>query len=116
MKIFERNMNQAIQGDVMFTRVDKLPEGLTKLKPKDRRFVVAHSETGHHHAFAEDADVEVLEDPENELVAYLQVKSPSNLEHHRSFDTHETVQFIPGIYRVNRQREYIPKGYRRVSD
>ena len=116
MKVFEKQMKQGIQGDVCFTRIDSLPDNLVPSKSENGHLVVAHSETGHHHAFADDDGVAVLEDPNDSLVAYIQVKEPSNLKHHRSYDTHETVKFTPGIYRVNRQREHTPDGWRRVAD
>ena len=117
-KIFQPEMKQGIQGDVCFTRVDELPEGLVPLQPEQGQIIVAHSETGHHHAFdADDEDVTVFEDPNNPLVAYVQVKGPgSDLKHHRSYDTHETVNFTSGLYKVNRQRESSPEGWRQVQD
>jgi len=117
MKKFESDMKQGIQGDVCFTRIDELPEGLVPATPEDGHLIVAHSETGHHHAFnEEDEGVSVLEDPNNPLVAYVKVESFSQLKHHRSYDTHETVGFTPGIYQVNRQRESSPEGWRQVQD
>ena len=32
------------------------------------------------------------------------------------FDTHEPIMLDDGIYRLRRQREYTPEGYRRVED
>jgi gentisate 1,2-dioxygenase len=117
MKIFEKDMRMVIQGDVAFTRVDDLEEKeFTTLKPEQGQLVVAHSETGHHHAFLENDDVEVLEDPDNEFVAWLRVTADSALKHYRAYDNHETIKFTPGIYRINRQREYTPEGFRRVAD
>ncbi len=129
MKKFTKKMKQGIQGDVAFTRIDdsEIPEGLNLVsaKPeKDGQLVVAHSETGHNHSFsARLGDVDLLEDPDNELVAYLRVNKTADLVHHRGHDTHETVQFAPGLYRVNRQREHVPEmwdknseAYQRVHD
>lgn len=120
MKIFEKNMKQGIQGDVMFERVsaDELPEGLVKAKREvDGQLVVAHSETGHNHSFDPDeCGVTVLEDPNDPLVAYMKVETPSDLTHKRSYDTHETVSFTEGFYRINRQREHTPEGFRRAQD
>lgn len=114
---FEKGMRQGIQGDVMFTRVDEVPAGLVPAEAVQNELVVAHSETGHNHSFdMHGSDVAVLEDPNDPLVAYMHVKTPSNLEHKRSFDQHETVQFTEGYYRINRQRENTPEGYRRVVD
>lgn len=41
--------NQCAQGDVLFRRVDELPSDVTECNA-GKQLVVAHSETGHHHA------------------------------------------------------------------
>lgn len=109
----------AAQGDVMFRRVPKLPEG-AKEKTRAGDLVVAHSETGHHH---------VVRDPEARLyetadpfVCYLRLDTPSiDVEHLRPFDTHETLRLLgkkkgPAFYEVRRQREHTPEGWRMVQD
>lgn len=108
--------NLAAQGDVMFKRIDNLPKGLVEAKSKDGKFVVAHSETGHHHTVLE-RNAQLLIDQTNEFIAYLKVdEGGATLEHERSFDTHESISFEPGIYEIRRQREYTPEGYRRAQD
>ncbi len=103
--------NQCAQGDVVFLRVKELPGNAKATTNK----VVAHSETGHHHMFSKDSGVTMYEvgDP---MICYLRVESASLLEHHRPFDTHESISFSPGIYEMRRQREYTPEGLRRVED
>ncbi len=109
MKTFK---NCVCQGDVMIRRIDKLPTtGLEKEKHK----IAAHSETGHHHSFAADANV-FLYSSNDQLVSYLEVKKPAVLEHHRDFDTHEALMFDAGVYEIRRQREWAPEGWRRVED
>lgn len=112
MKTFK---NIAAQGDVMFKRIDKLPEGLVDAETENGKFVVAHSETGHNHVIDRNK-AQLLIDRTNEFIAYLKVDEEAFLEHERSFDTHETIKFEPGIYEVRRQREYVPEGYRRAQD
>lgn len=114
-KIFKNN---AAQGDCFLVRVDKLPDGLVDAGSENGRYIVAHSETGHHHTINFKPDnVRMYEDPNDPLVAYLQViGNDVKLEHQRSFDTHETIQFTPGIFRVTRQREYTAEGFRRAQD
>ena len=107
--------HQAAQGDVLVTRIDSLPAGALRTVPEKGRLVIAHSETGHHHVM--DADkVEMYRLPEEIYECFLVVKEPTLLNHMRPFDTHEPILFEPGIYRVNRQREYTPQGMRRVED
>lgn len=114
MKTF---IKQAAQGDLLIRRIEKLPVGLKQVKAEDGLYIVAHSETRHHHAIAESPSVELFagEDP---LVAYLRVidEAEVKLEHHRSFDTHETLCIPGGTYEIRRQREYTPEGWRRVAD
>lgn len=112
--------NQAAQGDLLIRRIDAVPANAVPMKPESGQFIVAHSETGHHHVIAERPGVQVFttDDP---LVSYLQVieateQTEALLEHLRGFDTHETIAIPPGRYELRRQREYTPEGWRRVAD
>jgi hypothetical protein len=111
MKIFSGNY--CAQGDLNLFSVSVIPDGLTKLEPHDGQHVLAHSETGHHHVI-DGNTVRVYK--EDEFVSYLDVEQPSNVVHLRSFDRHETIQLPPGKYRVTRQREYTPEGFRVAQD
>lgn len=110
------------QGDVVFRRVDRVPEGAKKLKRKGP-LVVAHSETGHHHVI-EDVGVVQFDVPGNPLVCYLQLTDGVTgdgcaVVHQRPWDTHETLKLLgnPGdIWEVRRQREWTPEGWQRVAD
>ena len=117
MKTFK---NCAAQGDLMILRIEKLPENLNPMSSAKGAYIVAHSETGHHHVIAERPNVRVFEsgDP---LISYLEVieaaeETETLIEHLRSFDTHESLLVSPGIYEIRRQREYSPEGWRRVAD
>lgn len=117
MKKFQ---NQAAQGDLLICRIDALPKGIVAMKAEAGQFIVAHSETGHHHVIAERPGVQVYtsNDP---LVSYLQVidateQTEALLEHLRGHDTHESIAIPPGVYELRRQREYTPEGWRRVAD
>lgn len=109
---------QCAQGDVIFRRVEKVPEGFTRQERKGP-IIAAHSETGHHHAIDDTGVVQyVSPDP---LKCYLVFESAehANVVHHRSYDTHETVKLLGGIgsvWEVRRQREWAPEGWRRVED
>lgn len=114
MKKIER---QGAQGDVMFVRVAEIPDGATE-RPAGR-IVVAHSETGHHHTIDDTGVVHyTTKDP---LVCYLQLAGIGECRviHHRPHDTHETLGLGGGlgaVWKVIRQREYTPEGWRRVED
>ena len=104
----------------MIRRISALPKNAVKAKSANGNFVVAHSETGHHHIVAERPNVQYFttDDP---MVSYLQVVEATDetevlIEHLRSFDTHESIVISPGIYEVRRQREYTPEGWRKVAD
>jgi len=112
MKTFHTS---AAQGDGYFLRVELLPEGLIKVNADDGYVVVLHSESGHSHVM--DARyVEMYRLPEEIYECFLVVSQATALEHRREFDTHESIMFKPGTYRVRRQREYSPEGWRRAAD
>lgn len=108
--------NMAAQGDLLIRKIKDLPVNL-KLDQKDHagRYVVAHSETGHSHVI-DGKSARLLIDETNQFIAYLKVSKPCEIEHLRSFDTHEALHVEPGIYEIRRQVEYVPGGLRRVQD
>lgn len=112
MKTFKR---VAAQGDLYIVRVDKLPVGLTKQAPEHGKHILGHSETGHHHVM-DATTVELYRLPEEIYECFIVVKEPTALEHLREFDTHEPILHEPGVYKVRRQREYTPEGWRRAAD
>ena len=50
MKTFDK---QAAQGDLLITKIDKLPAKVKKAESDGGKFILAHSETGHHHTVLE---------------------------------------------------------------
>ncbi|KAA3518856.1 hypothetical protein GOZ96_04930 [Agrobacterium vitis] len=100
----------AAQGDVFFTRKDRVPTNIKASAVENGRVIVTHSETGHNHSMVLDRvhDVPnvVMYETENPLIAWLQVNRPTALDHQRPHDTHESIMFKPGVYEVRRQREY----------
>ncbi|MBF0290037.1 MAG: hypothetical protein HQM14_19645 [SAR324 cluster bacterium] len=106
---------QAAQGDLLITRIQKLPKELTERKPEDGRHILAHSETGHHHVV--DAEkVHLFKNEQDSMICYLSVTQPTELFHLRSFNTHAPIALEKGVYEIRRQREYVPEGWRRVED
>ena len=106
----------AAQGDVMFIRVNQIPAGFNiEVPPENGELIVTHSETGHHHVMSP-VGARMFREEGNEYDAVLVIDRPTSLDHKRSFDTHESIMFDAGTYRVKRQREYVPDGYRRVAD
>ena len=117
MRTFQK---QAAQGDLFIRRIEALPVGLKLMATEAGNYIVAHSETGHHHVIEARSNVMVYttDDP---LVSYMQVLEAADatenlIEHLRSFDTHESIKIGVGNYEIRRQREYTPEGWRRVAD
>ena len=116
MKTFSK---MAAQGDFIIIRVDSIPANVEKIDPIDNKIVVAHSETGHNHVMEADTVTAYKETGVKEVDLYkmfLSVDQTSEINHLRSFDTHETLQVPAGNYMVVRQREYVAEGFRRAQD
>lgn len=114
----------AFQGDVCIKRLRCLPRGVRQnFKRVDTaRKVVAHSETGHHHVI-DDTGVVMFESPTDPLIAYLMLDSvtETRLVHLRGHDTHGALSLAcrgteKAVFKVTRQREYTPQGWRRAQD
>lgn len=109
----------AAQGDVLFRRIPALPDAAREVPRTAAQLVVAHSETGHHHAIDSKA-IRHFETPGESLVCYLVMDTGfADVVHHRAWDTHETVRLLgePGsVWEVRRQREWSPEGWRLVED
>lgn len=107
---------RAAQGDIFITKIDSLPKDLREMKHDDNQYIVAHSETGHHHTLPTKG-VKVYEASNDPFVLYVAIDNEyADLTHNRSFDTHAPIRLKNGVYRINRQREYTPEGWRRVAD
>ena len=106
----------AAQGDVLFRKVEKLPDGFETASKNEA--TVAHSETGHNHVAY--GSFEHFVNPKDQMISYIVARGPVKVEHHRSFDTHETLE-LKGevgetIWEIRRQREHTPEGWRRLED
>ena len=105
----------AFQGDVAFLRVDSVPKEATAKAATDGVYVLAHSETQHHHVMRA-TGVEFFEVPGDPLTCYLHMEEPGTVEHLRPFDTHEPITLPAGCWKVRRAREHTPEGWRMVMD
>lgn len=104
----------AAQGDILFIRVDNIPNGYTE-SIVTGPVVLAHSYSGHNHEIAQGQAKLYLKSGEG-MLSYLQVLEHCEVVHLRPFDTHETLQLTAGIWEVRRQRESTPEGWKRVED
>jgi hypothetical protein len=77
-----------------------------KLEEESNKYVVAHSETGHHHI------LETIDMSEVKIYTYLgdkfiEVSSESSLWHQKSGkDVHTTHKVAPAVYKVIIKREF----------
>ena len=93
------------QGDILIVKVTGIPQDAVK---HNNRILAEGEATGHMH------ELDSGEVYEKEGVLYFKVVQGkvSTLNH----PEHKAVTFEPGEYKVIRQREYEPKGWRRVAD
>ena len=93
------------QGDLLIVRVKNIPEDAKK---RESRILAEGEATGHMH------ELDSGEVYEKQGVLYFKVAEGGSaiLKH----PEHGLIQFDEGTYKVVRQREYQPKGWRRVSD
>lgn len=104
------------QGDVLFRRIDKLPEGQRK---KRQDGAVAYGEvTGHSHKLAVLESAEVLEIGDG-LFVHVGENGNVSIEGNVATFVHEEhgpITLPAGDYRVTIQREYLPEEIRDVID
>lgn len=99
------------QGDVIITKVNAVPNGLTDVPREGRRIILAHGElTGHAHAIADDHAI-LRQTATGQMFLEI-LNSAASLRH----EEHSTVTLPPGLYRVARQVEYSPAALRAVAD
>ena len=110
-------------GELAVIRVDALPERLGPEQAREAgRLVVGHSETGHCHVITR-PDVHMYSDPHDDFQAWLEVRGAkgvpdvAELIHEKDGpDAHGTAILPVGKYKIRRQREHTPEGYRAVAD
>lgn len=105
------------QGDILIIPVASIPKNAKPAKVEGSSYVVAHSETGHHHVI-DRKKAEVFEAADDEFIAYVKTLGDgAEIEHKREFNTHETIRLEPNkTYQIRRQREYVPEGFRKAQD
>ena len=120
MKVFSKDLFSARQGEAFFIRTNAMLGNLKEVEPIDGKYILAHSETGHHHVMEARPNVKLFS-TDNPLVSYLQIVEATDevenlLVHLRGHDTHETIKFVPDTYRVVNARESSPDGWRKAAD
>ena len=100
---------------MLIQKIAALPKGVEEVAPEGKDVIVTHSETGHNHVMDRQT-TKMYRLPEEIYECFLVVTAPTPLRHLRPHDTHESIEVQPGTYRIRRQREYTPEGWRRVED
>jgi hypothetical protein len=93
------------QGDLLIVKVDRIPQ---KAYRKDTRVLAEGEATGHLH------ELDTGELYEDNGILYFRIgqKDTATLKH----PEHGPLKFGPGDYKVVVQREYVPGGWRDVTD
>lgn len=108
-------MKVIFQGDIAIIKQTSIPKGFELDPLKKGQHIITHSETGHHHVI--DAErVQVYRSKTDQMELYVNVIEKAALTHLRNYDTHAPITLAPGVYKIRRQREYTPEGWRRVED
>jgi hypothetical protein len=116
-------MKQVIgaQGEVTILKIDAIPENM-QTKPAERdaqgRFIIAHSESGHHHVVTGGEVMERVSDvPDGMQQFYAIFKNAERLVQDAP-TPHEGYLLEPGFYCFKIAREYDPfaEQARRVAD
>lgn len=92
----------ARQGDVLFTKVEQLPEGIERQKSN---VIVEGETTGHAHRLV---DGRILVGALGAM--YLDVVRATRVVH----EEHHAITLEPGYYRIQRQREYVAPDIERM--
>jgi hypothetical protein len=98
------------QGEVCIIKIDALPEGMSTIPARrvDAGFVVAHSESGHHHCVTGGDVIERTNDvPEGMKIFYAILDEPEKLVQDASH-AHGEFDLSPGIFEFRVSREYDP--------
>lgn len=107
-------------GELLFIAVDALPDNIEQIF-EGETYTVGHSETGHNHiaVSAIPKAITVFKPvgaDSNDI--YLKVSGATRVEHQKTFDRHETLDLLEGMYLVRPKNEYDPfaKLVKRVQD
>ena len=109
-------------GEVYFIPLTSVPEG-KPLATEGGRYIVGHSESGHHHTIMATEAVLVMEPPagfrtpEGMTILNAIVNDPGVIvEHDRTVHRHADTALQPGAYEIRTQRGMTPQGWQRAID
>ncbi len=113
-----KNIKIRRQGDLIFAKLDKLPDNLTPIQ-FNKKFVLALGEgSGNNHILVkerEEVEIGLFQDTQGRH--YFEVKNGNVLvEHLGPTATHRVFTFTPGVYVSDIQVEYDEVADRKVQD
>lgn len=90
-------------GEVILKQIDSLPKEV-KLEKKTKKYIVAHSETGHHHVLESTKDFKVFSWNGE---SYIEIPEIAELFHEKSGkDVHTPHKITPSVYKVVIKKEF----------
>jgi hypothetical protein len=98
-------MKQIYRHGELLLKPDVLPEGAI-LSEESNKYIVAHSETGHHHIL-ETTDMSKVKIYTFMGDRFIEIPSEANLWHQKSGkDVHTTHKIAPAVYKVIIKKEF----------
>ena len=92
-------------GEVILVPVDTVPNE-AELMEESNKYIVAHSETGHHHVL-ETLDMSKIKVFMHDGDRYLEVPGIANLWHDKTgSNIHKTHDIKPSVYKITIKEEY----------
>jgi hypothetical protein len=107
------------QGEVNVRYVESVPADCKPLAPVDGRYIIGHSESGHHHVIsAEGTTVMERNDPPAGMRILYAIIDDVNTLRHEAPGAHDVHDLAPGIVEFRISREYNPftETARQVAD
>lgn len=93
-------MKKIQQGDILFVKIDNIPDEAKPIKPNKGRYVLAEGEaTGHTHAVKVAPKLKVLKDKDG---LYMKVDSKAPVVH----EEHDTKEITKGDWWITRVNEW----------
>lgn len=114
---FDTSRKAIPQGDCYLIPIKAVPADAASVAAENGRFIITHSETGHHHVIAERPDVRQFSGMDV-FRGFLEIggDEPAELVHLREHHTHAPQSIAPGAWLIQRQAAYTPQGWERARD
>lgn len=113
---FDDSRKPLAQGDMYLIPIKAIPADAKPLAAEEGRYILTHSETGHHHVVMEREGVRQFSGMDV-FQGFLNVEGgAAELVHLRDHHTHAPQIVSPGAWLIQRQAAYTPQGWERARD